>query len=205
MLIAWLQPITAAEIWTVYILLTIAMPPLLPAIVHIVPRRVGVPLRGHLQALHRDFALGLLQSAFLVTFLAHQAWMMIDAVGRTLFRLLISRRQLLEWVAAAQENNDRQFDQRKLSTQIAASAAFAGCVAVLIYFVGNGTLVIAAPFAVLWVLSPLVARWASLPPPEAGHLSVTQADELELRLVGRRTWRFFEKFVTANNLSLIHI
>jgi cyclic beta-1,2-glucan synthetase len=201
-LIAWLQPITAAEIWTVYILLTIAVPPLLPAIVHIVPRRVGVPLRGHLQALHRDFALGLLQSAFLVTFLAHQAWMMIDAVGRTLFRLFISRRQLLEWVAAAQENNDRQFDQRKLSTQIAASAAFAGCMAVLIYFVGNGTLVIAAPFAVLWVLSPLVARWASLPPPEAGHLSVTQADELELRLVGRRTWRFFEKFVTANNNML---
>ena len=198
MLIAWLQPMTVAEIWTVYILLTIAAPPLLPAIAHIVPRRVGVPLRGHLLALRRDLALGLLQSAFLVTFLAHQAWMMVDAVGRTLFRLFIRRRRLLEWVAAAQENNDRQFDRRKLLTQIVASAAFAGCVAVLIYSTGNGTLVIAAPFAVLWVLSPLVARWASLPPPVAGYLSVTQADELELRLVGRRTWRFFEKFVTAN-------
>ena len=202
MLIAWLQPMTVAEIWTVYILLTIAVPPLLPAIAHIMPRRVGVPLRGHLLALRRDLALGFLQSAFLVTFLAHQAWMMIDAVGRTLFRLFIRRRRLLEWVAAAQENNDRQFDRRKLFTQIAASAVFAGCVAVLVYYVGNGTSVIAAPFAVLWALSPLVARWASLPPPVAGHLSVTQRDELELRLVGRRTWRFFEKFVTANNNML---
>ena len=137
MLIAWLQPMTVAEIWTAYILLTIALPPLVPAIAHIVPRRVGVPLRGHLLALRSDLALGLLQSAFLVTFLAHQAWMMVDAVGRTLFRLFIRRRRLLEWVTAAQENNDHQFDRRGLLTQIIASAAFAGCVAILIYSVGD--------------------------------------------------------------------
>ena len=81
LLVAWLQPMPVAEIWTAFILLTIALPPLLPAIAGIVPRRAGVSLRNHLRTLRGDFALGLLQSAFLITFLAHQAWLMVDAVG----------------------------------------------------------------------------------------------------------------------------
>ena len=40
----------------------------------------AVSLRNHLRALGGDFALGLLQSAFLITFLAHQAWLMVDAI-----------------------------------------------------------------------------------------------------------------------------
>jgi cyclic beta-1,2-glucan synthetase len=202
MLIAWLLPMAVAEIWTVYILLTIALPPLLPAIAGIVPRRAGISFRNHFRGVGRDAAQGLLQSAFLVTFLAHQAWLMVDAVARTLFRVFIHRRRLLEWVTAAQSNDDAQFDQRGLVTQIGASAAFAAFVAILIACAGHRTWPIAAPFAALWVLSPLVARWASLPPPAAGHLSIAPDDARTLRLIARRTWRFFEKFITAEDNML---
>ncbi len=202
MLIAWLQPMAVAEIWTAFILLTIALPPLLPEIADIIPRRGDISLRNHLRALRGDFALGLLQSAFLIIFLAHQAWMMIDAVTRTLFRLFIHRRRLLEWVTAAQSNDDSQFDQRSLATQIVASAGFAAFVALLIAFADQRTWPIAAPFTVLWVLSPIVARWASMPPPAAGHLSIAPDDSHTLRLIARRTWRYFEKFVTAEDNML---
>ena len=56
---------------------------------------------------------------------------------------------------------------------------------------------IAVRLWLLWALSPLVARWASKPPPAAGHLRLPRHDALALRLVARRTWRFFETFVTA--------
>ena len=202
LLIAWLQPMTAAVIWTAYILLTIVLPPLLPAIASVVPHRAGVSLRNHLRTLRGDFVLGLLQSAFLVTFLAHQAWVMVDAVARTLFRLFIRRRHLLEWVTAAQATDAARFDRRGLALQIGASLASAAVVAAVLYYLGQRSWVIAAPFVALWMLSPLVARWASQPPPAAGHLSVTPADALALRLVARRTWRFFEKFVTAEDNML---
>ncbi len=202
MLIAWLQPVRAAEIWTAFIVMTIALPPLLPALAHLVPRRPGVSLRNHLATLWNDVTLGILQSAFLVTFLAHQAWVMVDAVGRTLFRVFVHRRRMLQWVTSAQVDDDLQFDHRTLAVQIAASVVFAVCVAILIDVVDRSTLPIAAPFAALWVLSPLVARWASLPPVASGHLTVTRADDLTLRLVARRTWRFFEKFVTAEGNML---
>ncbi|MEO6947908.1 MAG: glycosyl transferase, partial [Nitrobacter sp.] len=202
LLIGWLLPMTAAVIWTAYILLVIALPPLLPAIAGVVPLRTGVSLRNHLRTLRGDFALGLVQSAFLITFLAHQAWVMVDAVVRTLFRLFIRRRHLLEWVTAAQMTDESQLDRRGFVFQVVASLGSAGIVAVLLYSLGQGSWPIAAPFVILWAVSPFFAHWASLPPPAAGHLLVTPPDALTLRLVARRTWRFFEKFVTAEDNML---
>jgi cyclic beta-1,2-glucan synthetase len=201
-LIAWLQPLPVAAIWTAYILSTVALPPLLPAVTGIIPGRGGVSLRNHLRTLRGDFALGILQSAFLITFLAHQAWLMVDAVARTLFRLFIRRRHLLQWVTAAQETDDSRFDRRGLALQIMASVAAASLVATVLYTLGQRSWTIAAPLVALWVLSPLIARWASLPPLAAGHLSVTKADARALRLAGRRTWRFFETFVTSEDNML---
>ena len=196
-LIGWLQPVPVAAIWTAYIALTIALPPLLPAITGVVPHRGGVSFRNHLRSLRGDFALGLMQSAFLITFLAHQAWLMVDAVVRTLFRLFIRRSHLLEWVTAAPSDDNSRFDQRGLPMQVTASLACAALVALAFAALGQRSWPIAVPFVALWVLSPLAGRWASRPPPEAGHLSVTPADALALRLVARRTWSFFDRFVTA--------
>ena len=201
-IVGWLLPFDAAIIWTVFLIITMAFPPLLPVVAGIVPRRVGASLRNHLKGLREGLALGLLQSAFLLTFLAHQAWLMVDAVMRTLYRRFIARRRLLEWTTAAQSGESLQFDSRALWVQILASASFAAAVGVVITRVGYETWPIAAPFAALWVLSPVVAWFASLPPSPAGHLSVSTADAHALRLIARRTWRFFETFVTAEENML---
>jgi cyclic beta-1,2-glucan synthetase len=202
MLIAWLLPMPVAEIWTAFILLTIALPPLLPGFSGLIPHRRGVSLRNHLRAVGGDFSLGLLQGAFLITFLAHQAWMMLDAIMRTLFRVFIHRRRLLEWVPAAQANGDAQFDTRSLVVQISASAVFVVAVAIATFLVRSETWPVAIPLLALWVLSPLAARRASLPPPTQGHLAVATNISVELRLIARRTWRFFEKFVAAEDNML---
>jgi cyclic beta-1,2-glucan synthetase len=194
LIVGWMQPAAIAQVWTGLILLTIALPPFLPAISGLVPRRGGASMRNHLRAVRSDAALGLMQSLFLITFLAHQAWLMVDAVLRTLFRLAL-RRRLLEWVSAAQTENDSKFNRIQMIAQVAGSAVFAGVVGGMLYLTGQLHWPLAAPFAVVWVLSPLIARWASLPPPAAGHLVITPQDTEALRLIARRTWRFFEAFV----------
>ncbi len=201
LIIGWMQPNATAQVWTAFIVLTIALPPLLPAIVGLVPRYGGASIRNHLRAVRGDLALGLTQSLFLVTFLSHQAWLMVDAVMRTLFRLLL-RRRLLEWVSAAQAENDAEFNSAEMVAQVAGSAAFAGAVGVALYLTGQQSWPLAAPFGLVWVLSPLIARWASLPPPAAGHLMIAPGDAEALRLIARRTWRFFEKFVGPDDNML---
>ena len=42
------------------------------------------------------------QVALRVVLMAHSAWMMGDAIVRTLYRLFVSRRNLLEWRTASQ-------------------------------------------------------------------------------------------------------
>ncbi|MBV9990724.1 MAG: glycosyl transferase [Alphaproteobacteria bacterium] len=202
LLLAWALPLRAAAVWTGIVLFTIALPPLLPAIVAVVPPRAHVSLRNHYRALLRDIELGLMQTGFLITFLAHQAWLMVDAVSRTLCRLFIHRRRLLEWVTAAQARRNSSFDSRALATQIAASLAFAFVVGLAVVLENHRTAPIAGPFLALWVLSPLVARWASLPPANDGHMAVAQGDARALRLIARRTWSFFEAFVTADDNHL---
>ena len=77
-----------------------------PFLTGILPRRLGLSQRIHLRAVGADLKLALSQILLLVTFLAHQAWTMSDAILRTLFRLILSRRNLLQWVTAAQAKVD---------------------------------------------------------------------------------------------------
>ncbi|HEX3809280.1 MAG TPA: glucoamylase family protein [Rhizomicrobium sp.] len=202
LLAGWFLPLPGAIAWTAFILFTLALPPTLPFFAGIIPRRVGVPMGTHVRGMGSDLALGLLQLAFQITFLAHQAWLMVDAVLRTAMRLVISRRKLLEWVTAAQAARDTRFDRRTLFSQIAASVLFGAAILFAIWAHSRSVLPVAAPFVALWVLSPLAARWASTPPPSRGFLPVSKEDGRTLRLVARRTWRYFETFITAEDNML---
>jgi cyclic beta-1,2-glucan synthetase len=198
LLLGWLMPRRAAEIWTLSILLTIALPTLLPVFAGLLPSKPDISLRNHFRALAHDFELSVLQSAFLITFLAHQAWLMVDAVLRTLGRLITGRR-MLEWVTAAQARNASTFDRRSLIAQIAASAVFTIAVAALLAVVRPHIWPVSTPLLALWTISPFVARLASLPPGKDHLLAVGAADAHSLRLIARRTWRFFERFVVAED------
>ena len=88
------MPLQGAAVWTGFILSTIVLPPLIPVIVDIAGRRPGVTLHSHFRALRAEFGLGLVQSGLMVIFLAHQAWLMGDAILRTVVRLTIARRRL---------------------------------------------------------------------------------------------------------------
>jgi cyclic beta-1,2-glucan synthetase len=198
LLIGWFMPRRAAEIWTLSILLTIALPTLLPAFAGLLPTKPDVSLRNHFRSLAKDFELGALQSGFLITFLAHQAWLMVDAVLRTLGRL-VTRKRMLEWVTAAQARSASTFDHRSLVTQIVASAVFTVAVGVMLAFVRPHIWPVSTPLLALWTISPLVARLASLPPGKDHMLTVGSADTRSLRLIARRTWRFFERFVTVED------
>ena len=102
LLAGWTLPFEAAAIWTFFVLATIVLPTLIPVVAAVVPGRTGITVRSHLGALGADLRLALAQSALMISSLAHQAWLMADAITRTLTRLFVTRRHLLEWVTAAQ-------------------------------------------------------------------------------------------------------
>ena len=202
LLAGWVLLRNGALVWTAFVVLTIGLPALLPIFAAIVPRRPGVNARSHLRALRKDIWLASSLTAFLITFLAHQAWLMIDAIGRTLFRLFVSRRNLLQWVTAAQANLKSQLDLPSAYRRMSGGVVIAVAAAALIEYLRPDAWPVAAPFVILWIASPAIAVWISLSPLIAGHLAVKDVDARALRLVARRTWRYFETFVTADDHML---
>jgi cyclic beta-1,2-glucan synthetase len=194
---AWTLPLHAALLWTGVVILAIGLPAFIPVLAALVPRRRGVQARSHLRALRHDVEIALLQSLLATTFLAHQAWLMSDAIVRTLYRLMISRRHLLEWVTAAQAQLTERLDLKGFYRRMSGSVALAFAAIAVVGWVDRGVLWVAMPFIVLWIAAPAVARRISVSPLVAGRVSVSADDALSLRIVARRTWRYFETFVTS--------
>jgi cyclic beta-1,2-glucan synthetase len=193
----WALPLHAAVLWTGFVVSTIAVATLVPILSAIVPRRARTTARSHLHALAVDVRLALSLTALLLVFLAHQAWLMADAIGRTLYRLLVSRRRLLDWVTAEQAQVGPRLDLSGFTRLMGGGVALGSAAAIGAAWVGGEAWPVALPFALAWIVSPAIARWTSLSPLVAGRVPVSPADARALRLIARRTWRYFEAFVTA--------
>src|SRR5213594_846967 len=84
---------------------------------------------------------------------------------------------------------------------MAASPFIALIVLVTIAAARPSSLAVAGPLLALWVAAPLVAYWLSQPvSPERQLLS--SEDRRFLRLIARRTWRYFEAFMGAEDHGL---
>ena len=202
LLLGWLLPLNAAAVWTLFVLTTIVLPTLIPVITALIPARPGVAMRSHFSAIGADLRLALAQSALLIILLAHQAWSMSDAVGRTLVRLFATRRHLLEWTSAAQSAIGPQLGFLGFYRRMAGAVVIAILTLIESLASGQGTWPLAVPFAILWAVSPAFARWTSQSPLVAGRLPMSTDDADMLRLTARRTWRFFETFVTPTDHML---
>ena len=99
---ACLLPAASPSVWARFILATIALPALLPFLVGINPPRRGISKRSHFRAMLSDLSLGLSQTVIALTMLAYQAWLMSDAILRTLVRMFVTHKHLLEWTTAKQ-------------------------------------------------------------------------------------------------------
>ncbi len=194
-LVAWMLPHHMALAWTVLLISLVLVPPFLPLVAGILPRRRGYSLRSHLRNLARDSLLAVTQVLFSMAFLARLAYLALDAISRTLFRLFLSRRYLLEWVTFAQSAYSRRGGWQSTALQAFGSVAFVLAIAVAVGWHATANLDIAAPWLALWGFSPVLARYVSQSPRVEPHLEMSQGDRMALRLAARRTWSFFERFV----------
>ncbi|MFQ5702880.1 MAG: GH36-type glycosyl hydrolase domain-containing protein [Gemmatimonadales bacterium] len=192
---AWTLPSVSPLLWTGLLLGSFAVPAFMPVLDDLVPQRQGFSKRSHLRATASDIHVASLQLLLAITTLAHQAWLMTDAVVRTLVRLYITKRNLLEWVATAQSGYGIDLNVSTFYRHLRWGVILSAAAGALLTLFKPGTWPIAAPFVFLWALSPVIAWRISVPTTLAEKLSISPEETRSLRLLARRTWRFFETFV----------
>ena len=191
LLTGWvLLPPLAALLWCGFVLFPLLLTAFLPLVGRVIPRRSGVSTGSHFRAFRLDLRIALLQFGIQVALLAHQAWLMVDAIVRTLSRLY-RRRNLLEWVTAAAAGSGRELDLVGFYRRMAGAVALATCGALIVAYADHGSWMTATPLIAAWMLSPAIAWWVSRAP-RPDQTSLSDAESESLRLTARRTWHFFE-------------
>lgn len=197
-----LLPFTQAAQWQALLILSLFMAPTFDVVNAIIPKNLEATARGHFSAFARDAVFGSAMVALKVVLMAHVAWMMADAIGRTLYRLLISRKNLLEWRTASQaqkgSSNDLSFYYRLMYG--ALLIAIVG-LAIPVMVDSTGAFV-AFFFALFWIGSPAFAWLISRSAETEDRLHLSPQDMRALRIAARRTWHYFETFVTEEHHHL---
>ena len=198
----WLVPQVSPWMWTRFILATISIPALMSFLTGLNTRLSGISKRSHIRNVASDLWLGTVQIGLTIALLAYQAWLMSDAILRTLGRLFITRKHLLEWVTAAQAKHSVSLNICGIFVRMLGGVLFAIAAFAVVAFGHRAGLAPAIPFVVLWVAAPVVARWISLPATEPRGEALLAGDVKALRSISRQTWRFFETFVSIADHSL---
>ncbi|WP_338043485.1 glucoamylase family protein [Novacetimonas maltaceti] len=192
----WFLPLPAAAIWSVFILAMMALPVFLPVLADFIPRREWITLRSYGSVLLADSRDALVVFVLNITFAAHLAFLMGDAIARTLVRVCVTRRNLLQWVPAAQTLPATRPGVAAYYRRMVPAPLLSLFMVDMVAHHAAWSLFVAMPLALVWGASPIVAMWVSRFPVTAARSRPSRTDIRSLRMTARRTWRFFETFVT---------
>jgi cellobiose phosphorylase len=194
--IGWL--LGPAVFVTLLVLAVAMLPGLLAASAALTRRPVELTWGMHLGAIARDLGRQLARDTIALACLPHDAWLGLDAIVRTSFRVFVTRRKLLEWRTASDAQHSARTDilGAYASMWIAPVVAVGGATALA--WLRPDALLVAAPLLGAWFFAPALVWWLSRATPRR----VPELDEEERTFLGalaRRTWRFFETFVVAED------
>ena len=200
LLMGWFAVAQVAA-WTLAVLAVVFVPPLLALQIGLFLKpqnvRIGQHLRAALHSSGEQFARALLTLAWL----PHEALYSVDAILRTLWRMTLTRRRLLQWNPSREVergHGDRLVGSIKT---MAVGPVLALLTAMALLLVRPDALWIAAPLLLLWLASPVMAWRISLPVTTRRYVPTHQALRF-LRRQARKTWAFFETYVGAQDHGL---
>ncbi|WP_372012499.1 GH36-type glycosyl hydrolase domain-containing protein [Pseudoxanthomonas sp. 10H] len=183
--------------WTAWVLALWFLPVVLPALRNALAVPADMPLEAHLAQVGKATARQLLRASVNLACLPYEALVSLGAILRTLWRLLASRRHLLQWDPSSEVERSLGADRGAEWRAMAPAPLFALGVAVLLSTLRPAGLAVAAPVLLLWVLSPALMAWLGRPEARRADLSATQ--RAFLGRLARRTWGFFETWVRAED------
>ena len=153
-----------------------------------------INLEKHHRKILGNTRAALYQGILTFIFIPYQAYIMLDAIFRTIIRIYFTKKNLLEWVTA----DDME---RKLSNDLKSfikrmwPACLQGIVVVFLAgFLKPIDLKYAVVISMLWIISPYIAFYISKP--IKGKKIYLNEEELNvLSELALKTWTFFEDFV----------
>ncbi|MEI7685428.1 MAG: glucoamylase family protein, partial [Planctomycetota bacterium] len=181
---------------TLFALAMVGLVPLLSTFADLVRKPSDVPPLLHLNAVARGFGEQIAPAFITLFFAPYDAYMSIDAIVRTLYRMFWSHERMLEWKTSSDAQLGAEAELIKFYRSMSIAPALAAMVFILMAVWHPWLLVAAGPLLGFWFVAPAIAWWLS-EPLEIQKPQLTDKQQTFLRMLARQTWRFFEVYVTA--------
>ncbi|MGA2051877.1 MAG: glucoamylase family protein [Opitutales bacterium] len=178
------------------VLSLIALPGLLSALFNAFGKPADLPWVMHLRGVMASGGRQLGQIFLTLAFLPYDAFISLDAIGRTLLRLLVTHKRLLEWQTSSDSERTMRADLVGFYSTMWIAPVVAWAVGVFLAIMQPALLPLALPMLGIWFAAPWIAWWISQPI-ESETPDLTAEQLMFLRRTARKTWHFFDTFVTA--------
>ena len=174
--------------------------PLLGSLAGLVPTRSRIAWGHFFHVGGGELVRALAAAAWQFSQLAAQALLLTDAALRSLWRMLVSRRNLLEWTTAAQAQAAARHDLPSFIRQQAPVSLL--CAGLAIASLWGEHPVGGVLLFTLWAGSPLTSWWAARTRGSSPLEELRDKDRVFLQGLARDSWRFFERCVGAEDNHL---
>lgn len=188
---------SVAWFWTLAVTLIIVLPSLVNFLWELYRKPPDVIFIQHFVYTSRTALENFVQQMLDLIFLPYEVFLNIDAILRTLWRVHISHKNLLQWNPYSRNRN---MQDSILKSYIAMwfEPVFALLIYVFLTIYNPDVLLIALPFLTFWIAAPLIA-FAINRPLSPDKMTISEKQTIYLRSLSRKIWGFFEKFVTAED------
>lgn len=137
------------------------------------------------------------QTALLLVLLPYEAYLCTDAIIRSLTRLTLIKRHLLQWKPSSDVERASPHTLTGFYLTMGFAPIFAVVSAVILLLFYPEWLPHASLALVAWFFSPWIA-WTISQPIQTKPITFTPEQSRLLRRIARKTWHFFDTFVTAD-------
>ncbi len=131
-------------------------------------------------------------------FLPYQSFRILNAIGVSLYRVLISKKNMLEWVTSDDSDKNQKNSLGAYLKAMWLGALMGVPMIILGLFHKPQEWLMGLVFFALWAISPFIAYYVSLDEVEKKEL-LESDEELLLRQFARKTWHFFDTFANKEN------
>ncbi len=133
--------------------------------------------------------------------LPYKAYISIKAIAKTIYRMCISKKNLLEWMTS------EEAEKQAKSSIISYYNQMAFNVLIGITTIGIGFLkqnIFACILGILWIIMPSIMWYISRETKKTPAINKLKKEDKEYVLeIGKKTWDFFETYLTKENNYLI--
>ncbi len=132
-----------------------------------------------------------------ISFLPHKAYISLNSITKTIYRMQISKKHLLEWITAEEAEKQAKTDLISYYKFMSANLVF-GILSLVFGIFANVLLLIF--LGILWILGPTISWYISKDIKKVKPIEkISAQDKKYIIEIGKKTWQYFKDNINEKN------